>query len=322
MSNSERNWPHRAKTPAGESCKKPVLCSFDPLAQKNIFRFFGNRHIFGRGFAIVMTRTYRKRGKTLEGDQNYRAIRMACAMGRIMLQSGAEVYRVERTILLVCQSYGLSAAQCTVTPTVITACYSEKGKPITNMLRVGEQRLDLRKVELINQVSRKIEEAPMPLDELQKELSQIQQAKHYHFCVKALATGLGTGAFAILFGGTINDFFAGFIVGALLQLANLLLSHYKFQVIFARFIGGAVASALGGLVVYIGLGSRWDLITVSALTLLFPGLLFTNSLRDIATGDFVSAITHAVESFSIAAALAGGAALTHGIAAQIWGLAP
>ena len=74
---------------------------------------------------------------------------------------------------------------------------------------------------------------------------------------------------------------------------------------------------MSGMLVYIGFGSQWDLITVAALTLLFPGLLFTNALRDISTGDFVSALVHAAESLSIAAALAGGAALVQGLFGQL-----
>lgn len=246
-------------------------------------------------------------------EQDYLVVETVCSMGRIMLRSGAEVYRVEQTISHVCKAYGIHSIQCTVNPSVITASYLSDGRPQTLMIRAKGQRLNLDKVAQMNSLSRSVVEKPMPLDELQKRVDEIAGQKPYGPLITALAAGTGTGAYAIISGGNILDFLCGFLIGALLRLLILLLSRYGFQDMFSRFLAGAFASLLGAFLVYIGLGSQWDLITISALTLLFPGLMFTNALRDIGTGDFASAVTHAVEAFSIAAALAGGAALTHGI---------
>lgn len=253
----------------------------------------------------------------MEEGKEYKALKAACKMGEIMLKSGAEVYRVERTVHNVCLAYGINSIQCSVTPAVITAGFASSKGTATHMVRVKEQALNLHKVDLINELSRTLSAQIISLDELDEKLGEIDATKPYKNGITIFAAALGTGAFAVVFGGGMPDFFCGVIIGAVLRGLIILLSAGGFQDLFSRFLAGGIASMLAGMFTYMGFGSNWGLITVSALTLLFPGLLFTNALRDVATGDFISAVTHMVEAFSIAAALAAGAALVHGFFLQM-----
>lgn len=244
----------------------------------------------------------------------------ACDMGKIMLQSGAEVYRVEETIIFYCLAYGLEGVQCSVTPYLITLGFRDKEKSTTIVVVAKDQKLNLQKVALIIDLCRSINKAQMPVEIFAQKLEEISSLKPYSDWKTALAAGIGTGAFAVVFGGTATDFLCGLIIGAILRLLMIVMSRYGFQDIFSRFVGGAVASFLGILIYRGGFGSSVEILTVSGLTLLFPGLLFTNSLRDIATGDFLSAVTHATESLSSAAALAVGAALVQGMMNNFGGI--
>lgn len=216
---------------------------------------------------------------------------------------------MEETINLFCMAYGLDSVQCSVTPAVVTVGFRRHGTPVTSVLVARKQQQNLHKVAMIIDLCRSAGKTQMPIEKLIQQLKKINHEKPYSSWMTALAAGIGTGAFAIVFGGGVVDFFCGFFIGIILRLFMILMAFYGLQDIFSRFVGGAVASFLGILFYRGGMGSSIEILTISGLTLLFPGLLFTNALRDVATGDFVSAVGHATESLSIAAALAVGAAL-------------
>ena len=54
-------------------------------------------------------------------------LEVASYAGKIMLESGAEAYRVEETMNRICMTLGVETANSYATPTVIIASVSHKG---------------------------------------------------------------------------------------------------------------------------------------------------------------------------------------------------
>jgi uncharacterized membrane protein YjjB (DUF3815 family) len=69
----------------------------------------------------------------------------------------------------------------------------------------------------------------------------------------------------------------------------------------------------------VGLSHNADMVTIGALMILVPGLLFTNAMRDIIYGDTNSGTNRIVQVFLIAAAIAIGTAAAWNLAAFLWG---
>ena len=69
-----------------------------------------------------------------------------------------------------------------------------------------------------------------------------------------------------------------------------------------------------------GIASNPDAVTIGALMILVPGLLFTNAMRDIIYGDTNSGINRIVQVFLIAVALALGTATAWNTAEFLWGI--
>lgn len=92
--------------------------------------------------------------------------------GRLMLQNGAETYRVEDTITRLAQNYGMKAAQVFVTPTAIILSLFEKGRTMdyTKIVRIVDRSTDLHVVVLVNDLSRKVASESLSLDTARKEL--------------------------------------------------------------------------------------------------------------------------------------------------------
>ena len=76
-----------------------------------------------------------------------------------------------------------------------------------------------------------------------------------------------------------------------------------------------LAYGLSGL----GIASNPDFVTIGALMLLVPGLLFTNAMRDIIYGDTNSGVNRIVQVFLIAVALSLGTAAAWSVFSRIFG---
>src|SRR5690606_33476421 len=89
-------------------------------------------------------------------DQNNHAqvneIMDVCLLaGKIMLQNGAETYRVEDTMMRMAKALGIERTHSYVTPTGIMFAVET-----TRFVRVLARTTDLKRVALVNDVSRKI----------------------------------------------------------------------------------------------------------------------------------------------------------------------
>lgn len=243
---------------------------------------------------------------------NDEVLKIASLTGKMLLASGGEVYRTEMTVAYICKAYGIDYCECSATPTEITvSIYDNNGECKTFMRRINRRNLDLHKVEELNQFSRDLCGAPLSAREAMDRLDKIDNEKSYSLPVLMLITGIGTSAFAVVFGGSLWDVILGFVVGVLLRFFIWVMSKMQLPDAFGYLASGGIAALLSWLAIRISLGDHSEIIMISALTFLFPGLVFTNSLRDMAEGDLLSGISRAVEALTIAAALAGGAALAY-----------
>ena len=242
---------------------------------------------------------------------------LACRAGKVVLENGGEIYRVEQTMTSICAAYGIYDCESFATPTIIIlSAPSTHEESYSRMMRITVRGINLNKVAEINRFSRKL---PIAINEALAELERIEKITSYPLWVSILASSIGVGAFTIIFGGGFSDIAGGLILGALIRLTITGLQRKRAGDFVVNLIGGAVA-ALGGWLIS-QIGNPW-IVTVSAMMLLVPGLLFTNALRDIAAGDFVSGGSRGIEVFSIATALACGAAAVYAVVALIGGGLP
>ena len=69
----------------------------------------------------------------------------------------------------------------------------------------------------------------------------------------------------------------------------------------------------------LGIARNPDAVTIGALMLLVPGLLFINAMRDIIYGDTNSGVNRIVQVFLVAAALSLGTGAAWSICSRLWG---
>ena len=134
------------------------------------------------------------RGELIETAQEELAIDCFLLAGRLLIQSGAETYRAEDTMLRMAISQGLTDAQSFVTPTGII--FSAGHKRPTRIAQISSRTTDLEKIAFINSVSRKLTAGVITLEEAYSELIKIEHTDlFFPIWVQVLAWQLPVAAF-------------------------------------------------------------------------------------------------------------------------------
>ena len=244
-------------------------------------------------------------------------------LGYELAMSGAETSRVEETITRVLGAYGVGSEVFAIPNYFLITIQTEDGTPITRMRRIGYHGNDLYGVELFSDLSRKLCQHHPELHDAMLWLEDTKDKKAvFTFPVQLLGYFLGAFGFGILLGGSLMDGICaglcGIVAGAVSTIAVRQNANPFFRTIAASFFMALLAYGFGAF----GVAPNADAVTIGALMILVPGLLFTNAMRDIIYGDINSGVNRIVQVFLVAAALAVGTAAALGLSHRLFGTIP
>lgn len=232
---------------------------------------------------------------------------LASLAGKIMLKNGAETYRVEDTIERICKSrMNIKYADAFVTPTGIFVSLEYKGEMMTYLIRVKNIKIDLNKIDLVNQFSREFVDSTMSPSEGIVRLKEINKIKNYSPKTKVLFGSLACAFFTLLFGGTFMDFLSTYMISLIVLIIISEIDKFKMTFFLNNFIGAALASFLSLVSTIIGFGENMDIIIIGSIMALVPGVAITNAIRDTISGDFLSGLSRGMEAIFSALAIAFG----------------
>ena len=231
-------------------------------------------------------------------------------IGRLMLENGAETYRVEDTVYRVAVNYGMQGVSVFSVPTaLIITVQDQTGEEYTRLHRVKEQRSDLGIIAEANNLSRKIAATDISPNDALTEIDRLnRQESSYNMWEETLAAALISGFFAIIFLGSIQDLIASSIAGsvgyALFIYAQKMINIRFFSELLAALVVGWLALFLSNL----GIGQDINIIIISSVMTLVPGKAITNGIRDLMASHFVSGVSVLSDAFLTAAAIGIGVA--------------
>lgn len=229
---------------------------------------------------------------------------IATNAGRILLENGAETYRVEETIKTIASHFSYNINSYATLTGIISTIEDKDGSYMTNTLRINKRTMNLDKVHKIYEISKNIEK--YTIDELEEKLNIIENEKGYKYSTNLIAYALSAGSFTLLFGGNIRDFFGSCLIGITIYLYLNFLSPFDINKFFVSGLGGAIISLLGIFLYRFSFILSRDLTIIGSMMLLVPGMALTNALRDIINGDLMAGIARGLEAFFIATSLAVG----------------
>ncbi|WHX26046.1 threonine/serine exporter family protein [Virgibacillus halodenitrificans] len=237
------------------------------------------------------------------------AVAKVCMLaGKIMLECGAETYRVEDTMNRIAAAFGLHDAQSYATPTGIN--FSMDSSEATHFRRISHRATDLHKIAEVNSISRRITAGELTVYEANLLLNNVSEAKlAFPYWLQIIAAAFVSGSFTIMFGGSWPDFLPSFIAGGL-GFAAMLGAE---KIVEIRFIAEFFASLIIGLasILFItqGVGIDLDKIIIGAVMPLVPGLHITNAVRDLMAGHLVAGLSKGAEAILTSFAIGAGVAV-------------
>ena len=243
-------------------------------------------------------------------EGTYDIMEVCLLAGKIMLQSGGETYRVEDTMMRIAAAFGIQTTHSYVTPTGIIFSAEGTEPTKTKLIRISERSTDLKKVAMVNSISRSISSGEMNINEALKQLKEIDSLDvTFPFKYQVAAASLASGCFMIMFNGGWNDFLPSMLSGGLGYLSFVYFHRFVPIKFFSEFLASFVIGLLSVLFVKLGLGNQLDKIIIGSVMTLVPGLLVTNAIRDLMAGHLVSGLSKGAEAFLTAFAIGAGIAV-------------
>ena len=151
-----------------------------------------------------------ERSRQADADQR-EVLDVAMEAGHILLENGAEIFRVEETIDRICHSFGVESEDAFVLSNgIFLTAGNEKEKRFARVKHIPVKGAQLDKVAAVNQLSRESEAGRHSLLQVKEELARIRRMPGKPAWLQVLFSGAGSGCFCALFGGGWEDCLAAF----------------------------------------------------------------------------------------------------------------
>lgn len=246
-------------------------------------------------------------------------LELSTELGYRMMSTGAEIYRVEESVQRLLLAYGVESGEIFAIPNCINVSLTDPdGHSATRIRRVPPHDTDLDLLVSYNELCRQVCQSPPPLEELRQRLDAIQQQRRtYSSQMQLLACFVGAGAYALFFGGSLRDGLCAGLCGVAIGLSGRWMDWLLTNQFIRTIVSGAISALCALLLVAIGLGESVDFIIIGALMLLVPGIIFTNAIRNIMSGDLNSGVNLVVQALLIATAIALGTGFVLSLAGAV-----
>jgi len=234
-------------------------------------------------------------------------VETAALAGELMLSSGAETFRAEDTMAHILKK-GTTAK---VTPvalitSIMVTLEDPEHEPLSVIRRVRAGSLKLNRIVRINEISRNFCDDKISLQEAFRQLNNLKNNEYpsYLYFIATIGVCLG---FSLYFGGGLHEMIASVIVGTLQALLVHIGKKYQLQ----GFIMNCVTCA--GMAFLCEFLNRsvltdinTDIVIISCIMTMVPGVAITNAIRDTLQGDYLSGSARTMEAFLKAASVSIG----------------
>ena len=235
-----------------------------------------------------------------------KVLSFAVELGDILLRNGAEVYRVEDSVLAILNSYDITDCDVYVLSNGIFASADEVTEHASSMIRhVPMYPMNLGRIAALNHLCREVCAHNISIEDAWKKLEECKTLPGYSQLTLLIATGIGCGGFAYLYGGTPLDSVMAILVGMVLRVF-LMFQKKSNSKTMTNVFGSIVVSLTAILLYAIGLPVHYDKIIIGGIMPLVPGIPLTNSIRDFINSDYLSGSIRLIDALLTAFCIAVG----------------
>lgn len=256
----------------------------------------------------------------LEREEQREILEAAMQAGHILLENGAEIFRVEETMDRICCHYGIKSGRFFVLGNgIFTTSGGKQEEIFAKVQHIPVSKTHLDRVAAVNQLSREITAGCYTVKEVQERLEEIRTMPGKTKRMRVLASGFGCACFCFLFGGSVVDSLAAFAAGAGLYLYIIFISDPHLSKLVGNIGGGAVVTLLCIVMHRFFMGSHLNYMIIGSIMPLVPGVAFTNAIRDIVDGDYISGSVRMLDAILVFFCIAMGVGLIFSLFHQVGG---
>lgn len=245
-------------------------------------------------------------------DERYseKVLSLALDLGKNMVKCGAEMNRVEETVIRIGYAYGMEKTEVfSIISVIYATVIDENSRTQSQLRRIRSMSVNFEKLEKLNDLSRRMCKNKPDLDEARLELEKICVPGKRFNIVVCLGYMLASASFTVFFGGDLLDAAASMPIAAMIYLMQSFIKTVGVSRLFFTALESALAGLASLIFVHFGFGHNADMIMIGDIMLLIPGLMLINSLREMLCGDMMSGLLRMLESVLLSMSIAVGFAL-------------
>ena len=207
--------------------------------------------------------------------------------GRVLMESGAEIYRIEDTMGHMAKSLGIrDFSTYVVNRGVMISGLNRSGLKESRVLATSAPSIHLGKLEEVNRLSRELAEQPnQPVSSIFQK-----QKTFYRPLEDIIACVIGAGSFSLALGSNWIDGTAAAISGLFVGIGMQLFSRFIHTSFLQIILSSAIAALSANVLYYLGIGQHRSVIILGTLMILIPGAYFVNAIREFTQNNYYSGL--------------------------------
>lgn len=244
-------------------------------------------------------------------------------MGEILLESGAEISRVQETMERVAAQGNVDKYNVYVLTNAIFANGVENGVIHSTEIKYTKSpSIHIGRISAINQLSRELVSGSVSPVQAFARLGEIREMPFSRPPYSLLCCGLGGACFVLLFGGSITDTLSAFLCGLALEGYLYLMRRVKPSKFILHLSASALVAACASLFFLLGLGEHLDKVIIGSIIRLVPGVALTTSIRDFFNSDYLSGTIRMIDALIVGVCLGIGVGVVMKLLSMLLGGPP
>lgn len=228
-------------------------------------------------------------------------------MGEILLESGAEISRVQETMERVAAHGMVDKFHVYVLTNAIFANGVENGVTHSTEIQfIKHSSIHIGRISAINQLSRELVSGSICLENAYARLQEIREIPYSKPPFSLFCCAFGCAAFAFLFGGSLWDALPAFLCGIVLEGYLYLQRRTGMSKFILNLSASAMVATCAVLLYLLGLGARLDVVIIGSIIRLVPGVALTTSIRDFFNSDYLSGTIRMIDALIVGVCLGIG----------------
>lgn len=232
-------------------------------------------------------------------------------LGQKQMMNGASLERVNSTVEMVCQSYGLHAVSMfSLSSILMISARDDEGCFASRQISIPSFGIHLDRLRSLNQLSLTVcEEKPDPMT-LHARLLGAQQVREYPTCMVILGYALAACSLTFIFEGSWRDAIASAAIIIVLYFVLAGLAKTGINKVITNTFSAFTIGTLAIFLVKAGIAEHFFTVIIADTLIIIPGIPMVNAARNLLCGNEMNGILQLFKVLLEGATLALGLVLS------------